>query len=227
MKQTPKMKSLEELTAPGEFGFQLVTQWLREATNGIEMLPATRQAGEACLLATQVTTRSPMGGIAHRTGGLWVANGWIRVLGAGCAKLPRTLATWNGLHQDRQRLPGALLFADDAVGGFFALNGGRFSGRAGSVYYFAPDSAEWMDLETTYSDWLTWVCTGDIQLFYSDYPAEIWQAEAQKLNGADGILIDPLPLLEGPPFDQRTRAIVPIEELWALYVERLSPFLSS
>ena len=40
------------------------------------------------------------------------------------------------------RVPSYLLVADDVSGGFFAINGGAFRGKAGNVFYYAPDSDE-------------------------------------------------------------------------------------
>ena len=39
-------------------------------------------------------------------------------------------------------MPSYLLVADDVLGGFFAINGGTFCGKAGNVFYYAPDSGE-------------------------------------------------------------------------------------
>jgi len=36
-------------------------------------------------------------------------------------------------------------------GGFFAVNGGAFGGKAGNVFYYAPDSGEWEDTQLGYS----------------------------------------------------------------------------
>ncbi len=39
-------------------------------------------------------------------------------------------------------MPSYLLVADDVSGGFFAINGGAFDGKAGNIFYYAPDSGE-------------------------------------------------------------------------------------
>ena len=39
-------------------------------------------------------------------------------------------------------MPSYLLVADDVLGGFFAINGGAFDGKAGNIFYYAPDSGE-------------------------------------------------------------------------------------
>ncbi len=98
-----------------------------------------------------------MGAIAHETGGLLIADGWIRFLGSGSPRegrerqIERDLPGWN-----RDRSQGFYLFADDVVGGFFALDGGASGGDHGEVFYWAPDHVEWENLDSDYSEFLAW-----------------------------------------------------------------------
>ena len=98
--------------------------------------PATRRA--EALVAVQVTTRSPIGAIIYETGGLLIDHGWLRVLGSGHPRLPRSLPGWNKgrTRMDRPDLPAYCLIADDVLGGFFALNGGDLPGEPRHVRYF-------------------------------------------------------------------------------------------
>ena len=48
--------------------------------------------------------------------------------------------------------PPFQLLADDAVGGFFAIDGGGLSLEQGKVCYFAPDTLDWEWMEMRYSD---------------------------------------------------------------------------
>ena len=77
------MRALSELIDRKEPAWPLVQQWIAEATMLVEVLPADPAAGDAALYATQVTTRSPMGAIAHNAAGIFIDNGWLRVLGSG------------------------------------------------------------------------------------------------------------------------------------------------
>jgi len=156
------MKTLSELINLDESGLVLIREWAAEAKNPVEVLTCDRPDGERALLALQVTTRSPMGALAYETGGLLVDHGWVRVLGAGCPRLPRGIDTWNGLAGGTRKIEGALLVADDAVGGFFALNGDGLPGPAGHVFYHAPDRLAWEDTAKGYSDWLNWLFLGDL-----------------------------------------------------------------
>ena len=98
------MRSVEELINREEPAIQLVREWIAEATNQVDLLPCEKALGESTLLALQATTRSPMGAVAYETGGLLVDRGWLRILGAGCSRLPRGLADWNGLGGDPDKV---------------------------------------------------------------------------------------------------------------------------
>jgi hypothetical protein len=213
------MRSLEELINRDEPGIRLVREWIAKARNPVELLPSDKADGERTLLALQVTSRSPMGAIAYETGGLLVDRGWLRILGAGCPRLSRGLADWNRLGEDpsEPRIEGALLVGDDVVGGFFAVNGGRFEGTRGNVFYLAPDTLAWEDLNYSYSDWVHWVCTGDLEKFYENVRWPGWEKEVSALDGTHGISIYPFLWAEGPPVQERNRGAVPLEELWNLH----------
>lgn len=217
----PARRALAELVNTAEPGFDLVREWRAAAVRPVEILPCRPEDGEATLLALQVTTRSPMGAIAYATGGLLVDGGWLRILGGGCDRLPRTLATWNNASapQNEHRLPGALLVADDVVGGFFAINGGGITGPPGHVHYLAPDTLEWEDTELGYSDFIHWTFTGDLPRFYESMRWPTWQSEASQLAGDRALSIYPFLWAEGPPIADRARKPVPVDEMWSFACE--------
>lgn len=213
------MRSLDQLVNTEEPGLDLVREWLEQATNDVELLACDPADGERALLDLQVTTRSPMGAIAHGTGGLLVDAGWVRVLGAGCERLPRSIASWNVMDGGHAtKLEGALLVGDDAVGGFFAISGGGVPVPIGKVGYFAPDTLEWEDTELGYSDWLTWLFEGDLEGFYENARWPSWEEEVCELPGDRAISIFPFLFFDGPTVGERSRRAVPVEELWDLYV---------
>src|SRR5580704_12358683 len=114
------MRSLSELVNTTDPGIEKVREWAQSAVNECVLLPPSAQR-EQVLLETQVTTRSTMGAIAYETGGILIDGGWLRFLGSGHPRITRTLPGWN-----KARSIGYYLVADDAVGGFFAINGGAF-----------------------------------------------------------------------------------------------------
>ena len=219
------MRQIHELLEQKEPAWPLVQEWIGEATNKVEVLPPPADAARAeALVATQVTTRSPMGAIIYETGGLLIDHGWVRVLGSGHPRLPRSLPEWN---QGRTslggpNLPRYLLIADDVLGGFFALNGGQFEGKTGELWYAAPDTLQWEGLELTYSDFLYWCCLSDLAKFYDGRRWPGWEDEVSRLQGDRGFSIVPPLWAEGPAIGECDRRAVPLAELYGLYVEEQS-----
>lgn len=202
----------------------LIMSWLEGSERRIELLPCGPGHGEIVLVALQVTTRSPLGAIAYATGGILVDDGWIRILGAGSAKLARSLASWNGLPcgAGEAFLPGAMFVADDAIGGMYALDGGALGGTRGNVCYFAPDTLTWEDTRLGYSDWLHWAFTGDLETFYSGWRWPGWRSEVASLAGTHAYSIQPFPWLAGKPIVERDRRLIPIRELRDLQLKLAS-----
>ncbi len=218
----PKMtvRTLEELISRDEPGMALVRGWIAEAKNHVEVLDVERAAGERALVALQVTTRSPMGAIALETGGLLIDHGWVRVLGGGHPRLPRAIHDWNRMEAGRaQRLQGAILVGDDAVGGFFALNGGGLGKPLGHVFYLSPTTARWEDIAPSYTEWLTGTMSGNLSEFYEGMRWPGWEREIGKLGGDQGYSVYPFLWAKGPEVGKRSRRAVPIAELWVLHAQ--------
>jgi hypothetical protein len=205
-------RPLVDLINHQEPGWNLVAEWIQEGTNPVQVLSKTPAAAEHALLAAQVITRSPLGAILYETGGLLVDGGWLRVLGSGSSPLSRSLMDWN-----RDKLEGALLIADDVIGGFYAVNAGAFGSESlGQVFYFAPESLEWQAMDKTYSEFLLFCFSGNLDDFYSDIRWPGWQGEIQPLTGDQGITFFPfLFLQEGKDVATSKRDVVPIAQLWA------------
>jgi hypothetical protein len=215
------VRQLEELLSD-EPAWPLVESWVAGAVNDVRVLPTDRGRGEETLRLLQVTTRSPMGSVALETGGLLIDHGWIRILGAGGEAMNSSLASWNGLLTPREIEPieKALVIANDAVGGLFALNGGAFDGDPGSVFYFAPDTLDWLDTSMGYSGFLQWACTGDLSRFYDELRWEGWEDDIAHASPDQGFAFYPPPFAkEGKPVRQAHRKLVPIAELYGYYRE--------
>lgn len=213
------MRTLRELLLDDP-AWPLVQEWITGAANHVEVLPAQEPDRSNVLHALQVTTRSPMGAIAYKTGGLLVDRGWLRILGSGHPRLPRDLAGWNrGRTWTDEQSPPLLLVADDVVGGSFALNGGAFAGPPGSVHYFAPDTLRWEPLGMGYSAFLTWAFTGDLEEFYASVRWPGWAEEVASLSGDEALSIYPFLCAKGPPVGERSRRAVPMAQLYDLQLD--------
>ncbi len=216
------MKTLKELINLDEPGWELVEEWLNEAKNEFEILPKHEKRAEKELLNAQVTTRSPMGAVIYETGGILIDKGWLRILGSGSEKLDRGLTEWNKgkTFENYGDQPSHLLIADDIIGGYFALNAGGIGSEIGKVYYLPQDTLEWECLDTSYSEFLYWAFTGDINKFYEIFRWENWQNDIKNVNGNQVYSFVPfLWTKEGKDIEKTERGLVSIEENYHLTLD--------
>ena len=215
-------RPLSELINKEDSGWELVQEWIKGASNKIEVLPKQQQKAEIALIQLQVTTRSPMGAVVYESGGILVDDGWIRILGSGSEKLNRSIMEWNRgkSFSCEGEQPSFLLIADDVLGGFFAINAGAFGqDEVGKVFYFSPDNLEWEPLGVGYSDFLVFCFSGDINKFYEGLRWSNWREEVSKVDGKYGISCYPfLWAAEGKDLNKVSRKAVPMQELWSLYM---------
>jgi len=217
-------RSLADLVDAAEDAWPLVEDCVGEAVCPVEILPGEPAAGESTLLALQITTHSVLGTIALHTGGLLVDHGWLRILGSGHPRIGGGLREWNaslgGVALDPP-LGQAMIVAYDAVGGFFALNGGKWPGEAGGLYYFAPDTRKWDAMDIVYSWFVSWAMSERLSDYYETLRWPGWETEVEALGPDQAISVYP-PLGFQPSPDtktsigERSRRAVPARELWAL-----------
>lgn len=118
------------------------------------------------------------------------------MLGLGCEQMKRGIYSFNlgKSFSETRQMPSYLLVADDILGGFFAINGGAFDGKAGNVFYYAPDSDEWEDTQLGYSQFLYWALCGDISKFYELYRWDGWRENVRNFS-LDKMMFAMSPLL--------------------------------
>jgi len=212
-----RMRPLRELINPQDPAWPLVKGWIDSAKNKVQVLPRDTAKADDALLKTQVSTRSPMGAIVYETGGLLIDGGWIRILGSGSSALGRSLPYWNKGKTIKEwgDTSPYWLIADDAVGGFYAINGGGLGADAGKVYYLVPDTLEWESLDLSYSDFLMFCFNGDLQKFYKTMRWKNWQNDLAQLKGDQAFSFYPfLWTAEGKDIEKISRKPVPIEEIF-------------
>lgn len=217
-----KLKTLDELINKEDPGWTIVKNLISKSKNKVEILSADKSKAEDALLKTQVTTRSPMGANIYMTGGILVDSGWIRILGSGSEKLKRSLPDWNQgkSFENFGEQPKFLLIADDAVGGFFILNGGALGKDLGKIYYFSPDNLEYEPLNMTYSEFLDFCFNGNLEQFYKNLRWKNWEKDLEKLKGDEVYSFYPfLWTKEGKNLDKDSRKIIPVEEQYIFSIE--------
>ncbi|RAJ76555.1 uncharacterized protein DUF2625 [Chitinophaga dinghuensis] len=213
-------RPLEALINTSEPAWPLLQSRIKSAKHTVEILPVTMEKARKTLLEVQVTTRSPMGAIIYNTGGLLVDGGWIRILGSGAAKMKRSLHTWNWNKTIGDQQAGYLIVADDAVGGYFAINGGGLGTDMGKAYYFDPATLKWEALELTYSQFLEFCFNGDLAGFYKDLRWKSWEKEVATLDGDH--VYNFYPMLwskEGKDINKNSRKAVPAEEQYSFNLQ--------
>lgn len=216
------MRSIEELINKEDPGWILVEEWIKSAKNKVEILPVDASKARDALYQTQVTTRSPMGAIIYMTGGLLIDDGWIRILGSGSSKINRTLPDWNKGKSFKEfgESPSFLLIADDAIGGFYLLNGGGLGADLGKVYYFSPDNLEYEPLDLSYTEFLYFCFDNDLEKFYEGNRWTNWRDEVSNLNGDNVFSFYPfLWTEEGKDINKISRKVIPVEEQYNINLD--------
>ena len=158
-----------------------------------------------------------MGAIIYETGGILIDHGWLKFIGSGNPKLNRILPEWN-----KNKANGFYLIADDAAGGFYAINGGALGNDVKNIYYWPPDSLEWEPLEMGYTDFFHWALIGDLKSFYTGLRWETWIDDVKNLSGDRCYSFYPFLWTEQGTIETSYRDTVPIEEAFGLKVEILN-----
>lgn len=195
------MRTLAELTSDDP-RWPDVQRFIRAATRPVEVRRIEKAAGEAALVALQVTDRSALGALVRHTAGLAVDHGWLRVFGgdgiAACS------------------VDGALAVGADAIGGFFLLDGGAL-GAPGVVFHLPADTLEPESLDLGYFAWLQWCLAGDLAGYYAQLRWPGWEDEVAALAWDQGLSLYPPPwTVEGRDPALVSRRPVPLLELWDL-----------
>jgi len=213
-----QLKSLKELTDTTDTGWEVVRELLPKATNRVEVLP--RDSVRACtaVYQSQLAVQTTLGAVEYMTGGILIDGGWIRLMGSGSPRLPRSLPEWNkgksmtGYGHDA----GFYLVADDVLGGFFALNWGAMGSKdLGKVFYLAPDDLQWESMGVNYGGFLAFCFMDDLEQFYKGQRWKNWHQQVDTLSGDRAFhIMPPLWSTEGKDIEKDQRYAVPVEELY-------------
>ena len=210
-----RVRDLNELVDAEDPGIEKIREWIQSAVNECVLLPPSTER-DRVLIQTQVTTRSSLGAIAHDTGGILIDGGWLRFLGSGHPRLSRTLVDWN---HDRSR--GFHLVADDAAGGFFAINGGALGNDLRNMYYWPPDSLDWEPLQIGFTDFFVWTLSDRLEQFYGELRWPSWREDAAALSGDQCYSFYPFLWTKEGSIAVSHRQKVPVQEAYDLKTDLL------
>jgi Protein of unknown function DUF2625 len=214
--QENNLISLEKLINKTDPAWPLVKKWIDSAKNKVEILPVDSARAKEVLYHSQMTTYATLGSIIYNTGGIMVDNGWIRILGSGSERLSRNVADWNKgktLKEYGDNIP-YLLIADDAVGGFFAINYGGLGKDIKNVYYLEPNTLTWQPLGAGYGEFLVFCFDSDLSKFYKGLRWNSWDQFIANLDGTKTYSFRPYLWEEGTDINKCTRKLVGIEEMY-------------
>jgi len=215
-----QLRPLGELIDPFEAGWKMIMQWSAAATNKIQVLPKDNLKADDALYESQLSTATPIGAMIYGCGGILVDHGWIRILGSGHPLIDRSLPEWNKgkAFKEFGEEPSMLLIADDALGGFFAINAGGIEPEGmGDVYYYGPNKLKWESIGLNYSNFIVFCFSGNIEKFYQGFRWKGWENEVSKMSGNDVITCYPLLWTNGSISYANSHKVVTVEKQWALY----------
>ena len=219
------MRALTSLVDDDRTGLNRLAELLQNAARPAERLDCLAAEGDAAVVSLQVETRALLGAMAHRTGGVLIDGGWLRLLGTRCARLPRGLTDWNQLGQSGGRVPGALLVADDAIVGLFALNQGGLLGDPGDVCWLSPQSLEWESLNIGYDGFVEWALGKGLDHFYAAWRWPGWEEDVKALPASDALVFEPPAAVPGSAYGERKREARPVELVYATHSDTLPRLL--
>ncbi|MDE6182009.1 MAG: DUF2625 domain-containing protein [Eubacteriales bacterium] len=133
-------------------------------------------------------------------------NGYLRILGGNL------ITDYN--EYIKEFYPGnKLIVAVDIFGGIYAISNNDFIGDSEDIWYFAPDSLEWEDLEIDYTQLINWAGSKDMLDFYKSFMFKNINQLIKELDINEGILIYPFLWAEQCNIETAEKKIVSIKEL--------------
>lgn len=218
-----KMLGLDSLVDTKDPAWPIVKDWISTAKNKVQVLPVDTLEAKAALYQLQMNTYSTLGSVVFNTGGILVDSGWVRILGSGNERLTRTVPGWNKNKtlENFGDEPGFLLVADDAVGGFFAINYGTLGKDIKNMYYLAPNSLNWEPLGAGYGEFLLFCFNSDLSKFYKNLRWATWNDFISKLDGNKVYSFRPyLWAKDRKPIDECSRKLVDVEAMYKFNIAK-------
>lgn len=148
-------------------------QRLIDTTSGKVTVCPRQGRGNTARSLLGIAGGSALGTIIDQTGGIVVADGFVKHLGGDNAT-GDSLARVNGLDgASGSAVPstlGALVVAVDAFGGLFALPSQAMDSSQATVRYLPYDSMVWEDLRIGHGDFVAWTMGDQMRELYPKQP---------------------------------------------------------
>ncbi|MGB7604159.1 MAG: DUF2625 family protein [Lutisporaceae bacterium] len=169
-----------------------------------------------------INENSVLGQIIANTSGIIVDN-YIRVFANGDGINFQNIYTYN---RELEKYFGnkILIVADDIWGGLYAINNGGFSEEQGKIWYFAPDTLKWDNLELSYPEFIAWISSNNLNEFYNSYKWVGFQKDIAEIKYNQGILIYPFLWSSECNIDDAEKKVVSFNELILLNLDYKKKF---
>ncbi len=168
----------------------------------------------------RISNVSALGCIISHTSAI-VIDDWVRVLGSGFNDIKDIIAFNNDIPDFFNNM---FIVSTDIVGGMYALNIGKYSTGLGKIWYFAPDTLEWENLEMEYSEFISWLAKGNLNEFYETMRWKNWKTLGERTDLNSGILIYPFLWSNEIKIEEATKKIVPFKELININLDYIKKF---
>jgi Protein of unknown function DUF2625 len=214
-------KNLEDLIDMSDPMWPHIQQWMENSPNRIEIASRDKKKASQILVDFQLSTHSSLGAVVWESAGIWVWNGFLRVLGSGDSEMISGLQEWNQpeVFSETGFSPlSVTLVAHDILGGFFAWNHHGPLGKNENIFYFAPDTLQWEDMEFGYTNFIQWAMVGDVQQFYTPFLWGTYETDVSQIDSEHGVSFWPMLWDQQTTIDKKSRRIVPQKELWRLHI---------
>ena len=144
--------------------------------------------------------------VMENCGGIIIDN-WIRLYGCGQLKKKKKNKKYN------KENTVDIILGEDIIGGLFAL-------KDGFVYYFAPDTLKWENLNIYYANYIDWLINSNenVNKFYELYRWDTWKDDVSNISLDDGISFYP-PLFTKYNINERSKKVIPMDEIIGINME--------
>lgn len=222
-----KLKTADQLINYADPGWKPIKALIDSAVNKVQIMPVDTNQARGAMEELQIGTDNALGTVIYMTGGLLIEQGWIRILGSGSNKLTRAVPSWNKgktLTEETVK-PPYLLVADDALGGFFAMNLGGLGNDGRKMYYLCPWTLQWQALGMSYKEFLQFCFESDLEEFYKPYMSKNWKFDVELLpTDKCYSYVPPLWSKEGKNYAKSVRKYIPIEDQYTYNMQMRKKF---
>ena len=188
---------------------EALNEEIEKSKSEIIVLPVDSEKVEKAKSIYKLNDKTSLGEIVTLTGGI-ICDKWVRIFGSGDIDFVEKNAFLKPF--------GMIVVAEDITGGLFSINAENM------VYYFAPDTLEWEELDIKYSDFVFFFVLGgeSVAKFYELCRFDNWQTEIKNIKSNEGLLYVPfLWSKESKEAEAVTPKIVPIDEIQKLQLEMM------